>query len=51
MKLWKELEIEPHNEFEQHVATGDVRVFVLSSNNLTRLNKFYAEVMCKPYIT
>ena len=42
--LWKELELEPHEEFEQQVATGDIRVFVLSSENLTRLNKFYAEV-------
>ena len=42
--LWKELEMEPHEEFEQQVATGDIRVFVLSSENLTRLNKFYAEV-------
>jgi hypothetical protein len=42
--LWKELEMEPHEQFEQQVATGDIRVFVLSSENLTRLNKFYAEV-------
>ena len=37
--------MEPHEEFEQQVATGDIRVFVLSSENLTRLNKFYAEVL------
>jgi protein regulator of cytokinesis 1 len=42
--LWKELEMEPHEQFEQQVATGDIRVFVLSSENLTRLNKFYAEL-------
>ena len=45
MGLWKELEMEPHEEFEQQVATGDIRVFVLSSENLTRLHKFYAEVL------
>ena len=45
MRLWEELEMEPHGEFEQQVATGDIRNFVLSQENLTRLQKFYAEVM------
>ena len=36
--------MEPHEQFEQQVASGDIRVFVLSSENLTRLNRFYAEV-------
>lgn len=45
MKLWEELEMEPVKEFEQQVASGDIRVFVLSQQNLTQLNKFYAEVL------
>lgn len=44
MQLWEELELEPHEEFEQQVASGDIRTFILSQENLTRLNKFYAEV-------
>lgn len=44
MRLWEELEMEPVKEFEQQVASGDIRVFVLSQQNLTHLNKFYAEV-------
>lgn len=44
MQLWQELEMEPVKEFEQQVASGDIRIFVLSQQNLTRLNKFYAEV-------
>ena len=44
LALWKEMEVEPHEVFEQQVATGDIKAFVLSSNNLTRLHKFYAEV-------
>ncbi|CAI8041453.1 Protein regulator of cytokinesis 1 [Geodia barretti] len=42
--LWNELEMEPHEQFEQQVASGDIRVFVLSSENLIRLNRFYAEL-------
>ena len=45
MRLWEELEMEPHSEFEQQVATGDIRNFVLSQENLTRLQKFYTEVI------
>lgn len=44
MQLWEELEIEPHQEFEQLVAKGDVNKFGLTVENMSRLNKFYAEV-------
>ena len=44
MQLWEELEVEPHQEFEQMVAKGDVNKFGLTVENMGRLHKFHAEV-------
>ena len=50
VKIWEELEVEPQGGFEQLVASGDVKNFVLSQANMKLLEEFYqkVEALCRP---
>ena len=49
VKIWEELEVEPQGGFEQLVASGDVKNFVLSQANMKLLEEFYqkVEALCR----